>query len=93
MSMDYESFEQLLKENKHHLQQYLAENLLPNYEAMELTGQSINAFNQSVKLGYVLPFYWCEKNGRKQYMLFMREDLIYYKKRKRPASTKQQDNS
>ncbi|MCJ0602366.1 hypothetical protein [Enterococcus cecorum] len=81
--LSYEEFKKYAEMNKNHLQQYLFENLIPRPEAQKITDQSDNAFGQSVKTGVLLPFFFTEMNGRRQHILFLKEDLERYAKRKR----------
>ena len=71
-------------EDAEDLQKFLNENLLPKKEAAEITGQSINAFSQSIKLGYVKPFY--ESSSGKtssRVRLYLKSELEEYRDSKR----------
>lgn len=82
--MNMTEFSSLIEENKELFHQYLQENLLSKDEAPKYTGQTQEVFDQSAKLNTVIkPFFFIEKNGRKQFKLYLKSELIEYGKTKR----------
>lgn len=78
----------LLQENPGYLKEYLQVNLLDRTQAASITNQSQNAFDQSVKLNMVKPFFERKRNGRSQYKLYLKSDLEEYRKKKRNINEK-----
>ncbi|GCF92485.1 hypothetical protein NRIC_03760 [Enterococcus florum] len=72
--------------NKKELEQikkFMENDLLTKSQAMEITGQSPNAFAQSLKSGKVSPFYEAEGTKADKVRLYLREDIETYAKNKR----------
>ena len=65
------------------LQQFMNDNLVSKQEAYAITGQSMEGFSQSVKLGLVKPFYESEGAGRAKTRLYLKSDLEKYRDSKR----------
>lgn len=74
MSLEFKNIEDL--------QEYINSNLLTKNEAAEITGQSITGFNQSVKLGYVKPFYESSGKTSSKVRLYLKSDLEKYRENK-----------
>jgi len=61
------------------IKQFMNENLLTKKEAMEITGQSLTAFDQAVATGRLKPFF--EKaEGRSTVRLYLKSDVERYNK-------------
>ena len=59
------------------IKQFMNENLLTKKEAMEITGQSLTAFDQAVATGRLKPFF--EKGeGRGTVRLYLKADVERY---------------
>lgn len=71
------------KEQKKEFSDWLAYHLVSKEIGAQITGQTPNAFNQSVKLGYILPFYETGGKGPAKVKLYLREELEEYSKKKR----------
>lgn len=69
--------------NNEELQQFLKENLLDKHEAIELTNQSIEGFNQAVKRGVIKPFYQTKVNQRVINKLYLKSDILEYASKKK----------
>lgn len=65
------------------LQNFLKENLLTKSDAVKITNQSINAFNQSIKTGMIKPFYESDGSTASKVRLYLKSDLESYRDRKR----------
>jgi len=63
--------------NKKEIKKYLDENLLTKKEAMEITGQSLSAFDQAVMAGRLKPFFERGK-GRGLVRLYLKEEVEQY---------------
>lgn len=77
----YQKGRALIIMNKNRIKEWMEENLVPLYEAHKFTDQSIYGFRQSVKTDHVKPFYQ-HVEGQKRTLLFLKEDLEKYRKRK-----------
>lgn len=67
------------KRNLEEIKKFMHENLLTKKEAMQLTGQSITAFDQAVQTGRLKPFF--EKGeGRGTVRLYLKSDVERYNK-------------
>lgn len=64
------------------IQKWAIENLVDKSEAMTITGQSSEAFAQSVKRGNIVPFIQTKANERYTNRLYLRSDLEEYAKNK-----------
>lgn len=64
------------------LHDFMENNILTKAEAAKVTGQSLNAFNQSVKLGYIQPFYESSGATSSKVRLYLKADLINYRDNK-----------
>jgi len=65
--------------NLEEIKQFMNENLLTKKEAMEITGQSLTAFEQAVQTGRLKPFF--EKGtGRSTVRLYLKADVECYNK-------------
>lgn len=65
------------------IQQWITDNLLSTEDAAKITGQTINAFRQSVKLRLVEPFFESEGKGPAKVRLYLKSDIENYAKNKR----------
>ena len=65
--------------NKQEMKRFLEDNLLTKKEAMEITGQSLSAFDQAVTTGRLMPFFERGK-GRGLVRLYLKEDVKQYNK-------------
>ncbi|MBL1227142.1 hypothetical protein IW510_18615 [Enterococcus sp. BWR-S5] len=65
------------------IQQWITDNLLSTEDAAKITGQTINAFRQSVKLRLVEPFFESEGKGPAKVRLYLKADMENYAKNKR----------
>ena len=65
--------------NKQEIKRFLEDNLLTKKEAMEITGQSLSAFDQAVMTGRLIPFFERGK-GRGLVRLYLKEDVKQYNK-------------
>lgn len=65
------------------LKKFMDENLVNKQQAAEITGQSVTAFEQSVKLKHVKPFYQSQGAGRANMRLYLKSDLEHYRDTKR----------
>lgn len=59
------------------LQKYIDKILLTKQEAIEVTGQSLTAFNQTVNTGQLKPFY-DHGEGRSRVRLYLKRDVEAY---------------
>lgn len=59
------------------IKQFMNENLLTKKEAMELTGQSLTAFDQAVQTGRLKPFFE-RGEGRSTVRLYLKDDVERY---------------
>lgn len=64
------------------LHDFIKENLLTKVEASKITGQSIGAFNQSVKMGMIKPFFESEGSTSSKVRLYLKSDMEAYRDRK-----------
>lgn len=65
--------------NLEEIKQFMNENLLTKKEAMEITNQSLTAFDQAVQTGRLKPFF--EKGeGRSTVRLYLKSDVERYNK-------------
>lgn len=64
------------------LHDFMENNLLTKAEAAKITGQSLSGFNQSVKLGYIKPFYESSGATSSKVRLYLKDDLIRYRENK-----------
>ena len=65
--------------NKQEIKQFLEDNLLTKKEAMEITGQSLSAFDQAVMSGRLVPFFERGK-GRGIVRLYLKKEVEQYNK-------------
>lgn len=65
------------------IQEWIYDNLVDKRKGAEITGQSIKAFEQSVRLKYIKPFYENEGVGSSKIKLYKKSDLELYAKNKR----------
>lgn len=65
------------------IQKWMKENLLTKNEAAVITGQSTQAFNQSVRSGKIQPFYESTGIGPAKVNLYLKSDIEYYRDHKR----------
>lgn len=65
------------------VQQWMKQNLVDKKGAAEITGQSMTGFNQSVNLGYIVPFFDNGKKGSSSIRLYLKSELEIYAKNKR----------
>ena len=63
--------------NTEKIKQFMNENLLTKKEAMELTGQSLTAFDQAVQTGRLKPFFE-RGEGRSTVRLYLKDDVERY---------------
>lgn len=65
--------------DKKQMKEFLNENLLTKKEAMEITGQSLSAFDQAVMSGRLVPFF---ERGRARGLvrLYLKEEVEQYNK-------------
>lgn len=71
------------------IQEWMNENLVSKKQATKITEQSDPAFNQSVRLKHIVPFFEEEgEYGSAKSRLYYKNDLIEYKKNKRIRPTK-----
>ena len=61
------------------MKRFLEDNLLTKKEAMEITGQSLSAFDQAVTTGRLVPFFERGKD-RGLVRLYLKEDVKQYNK-------------
>jgi len=59
------------------IKQFINENLLTKKEAMEITGQSLTAFDQAVATGRLKPFFE-RGEGRSTVRLYLKSDVERY---------------
>jgi len=64
---------------KEELKKYIDNNLLTKQEAMEVTGQSLSAFNQAISTNNLKAFYDHGK-GRSRVRLYLKSDVKNYAK-------------
>lgn len=75
------------EEKLQEIKQFMQENLLSKREAMEITGQSAQAFLQSVNMSYIKPFF--ETSGSTQKVrLYLKSDMEEYRDKKRKINKK-----
>ena len=65
------------------IQEWSYNNLVDKRKGAEITGQSVKAFEQSVRLKYIQPFYENEGKGSAKIKLYKRSDLELYARNKR----------
>lgn len=65
--------------DKQEIKQFLEDNLLTKKEAMEITQQSLSAFDQAVMAGRIVPFFERGK-GRGLVRLYLKEEVEQYNK-------------
>jgi len=65
------------------IQQWISENLLTKSESLAITGQTVSGFNQSVRLGYIKPFYESSGSGPSKVKLYLRSDIESYRDNKK----------
>ena len=65
--------------NKQEIKRFLEDNLLTKKEAMEITGQSLSAFDQAVMSGRLVPFFERGK-GRGIVRLYLKKEVEQYNK-------------
>jgi hypothetical protein len=65
--------------DKEQLRKYIDENLLTKQEAMEITKQSLAAFNQAIKTGQLKAFYDHGKD-RSRVRLYLKDEVEEYAK-------------
>lgn len=65
--------------NNEQLKVWASENLLTKQQAIEVTGQSVTAFNQSVDTGKIKPFY-DQGEDRSRVRLYLKDDVDAYAK-------------
>lgn len=70
-------------EDMEDLQSFINESLLTKSEAAKITGQSPVAFNQSVSLGAIKPFYESTGVGSAKVKLYLKSDVEHYRDTKR----------
>ena len=59
------------------IKEFMNHNLLTKKEAMEITGQSLTAFDQAVQTGRLKPFFE-RGEGRSTVRLYLKEDVERY---------------
>lgn len=59
------------------VKKFMNENLLTKKEAMEITGQSLTAFDQAVATGRLRPFFE-RGEGRSKVRLYLKKDVEQY---------------
>ena len=59
------------------------ENLLTKEQSRQITNQSAGAFNQSVNLGRIKPFFESNGNGAQKVRLYLKKEIEDYAKNKR----------
>jgi hypothetical protein len=64
-----------------HIRQWINDNLVMQQEAVNVTGQSISAFRQSVATGLINPF--VSFGEKRKTNLYLRSDLEIYAKNKK----------
>ncbi|MHC5215179.1 hypothetical protein ACYSNR_00820 [Enterococcus sp. LJL128] len=65
------------------IQTWMKNNLVNKEQGREITGQSKQAFSQSVRLGYINPFFEIEGSTSTNVKLFLKSDLEDYRDKKR----------
>ena len=65
------------------IKKWLYENLLTKEQSRQITNQSAGAFNQSVNLGRIKPFFETNGNGVQKVRLYLKKDIEDYAKNKR----------
>lgn len=65
--------------NEKQVKEFLEENLLTKREAMDITGQSLSAFDQAVNTGRLVPFFERGK-ARGIVRLYLKKDVEEYNK-------------
>ncbi|EUJ16522.1 hypothetical protein [Listeria aquatica] len=68
--------------NPKSVQDFMYKNLVSKNEARKITGQSYEAFSQSVKNGWILPFFE-SGSGTRKVRLYLKSDLEEYRNNKR----------
>ncbi|MEB8419310.1 hypothetical protein NGG16_17925 [Enterococcus casseliflavus] len=68
--------------------EWLSYHLVSKEIGAQITGQTTNAFNQSVKLGQITPFYETDGKGPAKIKLYLREELEKYAQTKRTYHSK-----
>lgn len=68
--------------NNEQIKQWINDNLVMQDEARQITEQSVSGFNQSVSTGMIKPFVEFV-SGKRTLRLYLRKDLLEYKKNKR----------
>lgn len=67
--------------NQQEIKKWIEENLVMRDEAMRITGQSVNGFQQSILSGKIKPF--VEFGNKRKTRLYLRKELEEYKKTKK----------
>lgn len=65
------------------IQTWIYNNLVDKRKGAEITGQSLKAFEQSVRMKYITPFYENEGNSSSKIRLYKISDLEEYAKNKK----------
>lgn len=76
------------KEQLAKIQKFMQEDLLTKSEAAAITDQSPIAFNQSVNLGYIKPFYESKGEKSSKVRLYLRSDIEEYARTKKNINKK-----
>ncbi|OTN84042.1 hypothetical protein A5819_003592 [Enterococcus sp. 7E2_DIV0204] len=74
--------------DKQNVQEYLQRYTVDKTEGAKITGQSQGGFDQSVKLGLIIPFFEIKHGQRATIRLYHIEDLKEYAKTKRQINKK-----
>lgn len=67
--------------NREEIKKWIKDNLVMQDEAMDITGQSVSGFNQSVATGRIVPF--VEFGEARKTRLYLRSDLEDYARTKK----------
>lgn len=70
------------------IKKWMEENLVTKKEAAAITDQSLNAFNQSVKMRLIEPFFEKGDNTSSKVRLYLKSDILDYAKNKRRRTAK-----
>lgn len=65
------------------IKKWISENLLTKEQARQITKQSAGAFNQSVNLGRIKPFFESNGEGVQKVRLYLKKEIEDYAKNKR----------
>lgn len=63
--------------NNNDIKAYMQANLLTKKEAIEITGQSLSAFDQSINTGKIIPFF-DKGEDRSRVRLYLKSDVEAY---------------